>query len=302
MEVDQEQDVEGTEKLVDSDEKKKLECTPKIIIIIVIANLVFIAVNIILIHFLSLSKVDHISTIMKDYVKDYTKSAITDERIMHLIKSQNNSNSSIRYQELANLQNLVFYATYEYLNSTEKFKELLNMMNNLTFKYVIPGVTYDNAIEHLYRVLTQEEDWRIYQLMDKDDLKTINEAIHQGNGDKYKEQLKVLILHGLINLPFQVFYFSKNETTKIEFKDTIIKKLPDNLTEIIESSMQDLKEKKILMVLGCDQVDENDRINASFNGYQTPINFIDVGLRSEFYEKERTEEKLKENIDRKSVV
>ena len=296
MEVDQEQDVEGTEKLVDSDEKKKLECTPKIIIIIVIANLVFIAVNIILIHFLSLSKVDHISTIMKDYVKDYTKSAITDERIMHLIKSQNNSNSSIRYQELANLQNLVFYATYEYLNSSEKFKGLLNMMNNLTFKYVIPGVTYDNAIEHLYRVLTQEEDWRIYQLMDKDDLKTINEAIHQGNGDKYKEQLKVLILHGLINLPFQVFYFSKNETTKIEFKDTIIKKLPDNLTEIIESSMQDLKEKKILMVLGCDQVDENDRINASFNGYQTPINFIDVGLRSEFYEKERTEEKLKENI------
>ena len=117
MEVDQEQDVEGTEKLVDSDEKKKLECTPKIIIIIVIANLLFIAVNIILIHFLSLSKVDHISTIMKDYVKDYTKSAITDERIMHLIKSQNNSNSSIRYQELANLQNLVFYATYEYLNS-----------------------------------------------------------------------------------------------------------------------------------------------------------------------------------------
>jgi hypothetical protein len=93
-----------------------------------------------------------------------------------------------------------------------------------------------------------------------------------------------------------VFYFSKNETTKIEFKDTIIKKLPDNLTEIIESSMQDLKEKKILMVLGCDQVDENDRINASFNGYQTPINFIDVGLRSEFSEKERTEEKLKENI------
>ena len=296
MEVDQEQDVEGTEKLVDSDEKKKLECTPKIIIIIVIANLVFIAVNIILIHFLSLSKVDHISTIMKDYVKDYTKSAITDERIMHLIKSQNNSNSSIRYQELANLQNLVFNATYEYLNSNEKFKGLLNMMNNLTFKYVIPGVNYDNAIEHLYRVLTQEEDWRIYQLMDKDDLKTINEAIHQGNGDKYKEQLKVLILHGLINLPFQVFYFSKNKNTTKEFKDTIKKKLPDNLTEIIESSMQDLKEKKILMVLGCDQVDENDRINASFNGYQTPINFIDVGLRSKFSEKERTEEKLKENI------
>ena len=296
MEVDQEQDVEGTEKLVDSDEKKKLECTPKIIIIIVIANLVFIAVNIILIHFLSLSKVDHISTIMKDYVKDYTKSAITDERIMHLIKSQNNSNSSIRYQELANLQNLVFNATYEYLNSNEKFKGLLNMMNNLTFKYVIPGVTYDNAIEHLYRVLTQEEDWRIYQLMDKDDLKTINEAIHQGNGDKYKEQLKVLILHGLINLPFQVFYFSKNNDTRSKFIEAIIKKLPDNLTEIIESSMQDLKEKKTLLVLGCDQVDENDRINASFNGYQTPINFIDVGLRSEFSEKERTEEKLKENI------
>ena len=79
--------------------------------------------------------------------------------------------------------------------------------------------------------------------MDKDDLKTINEAIHQGKGDKYKEQLKVLILHGLINLPFQVFYFSKNNDTRSKFIEAIIKKLPDNLTEIIESSMQDLKEK-----------------------------------------------------------
>ena len=297
MEVDQEQDVEGTEKLVDSDEKKKLECTPKIIIIIVIANLVFIAANIILIHFLSLSKVDHISTIMKDYVKDYTKSAITDERIMHLIKSQNNSNSSIRYQELANLQNLVFYATYEYLNSSEKFKGLLNMMNNLTFKYVIPGVTYDNAIEHLYRVLTQEEDWRIYQLMDNYDLKTINDAIHEKTGDKYIEQLKTIILYGLIDLPLQVLYFSKNETIKEEYIKAIKTKLnPGTINNIINTKMQDYKKdtNDVLMVLGCDQEEEIKRINKTIP--DTIINLVNTGLRMSSTENER--KNLKENFEK----
>ena len=127
MDIDQDgQDLEGAEKLVESEEKKNLECTPKIIVIIVVANCVFVAVNIILIRFFSLSRTDHMSTIMNDYIKDYTKSGITENRILHLVRSNNNSNASIRYQELVELQKLVFNATYDFLNSTKKFKTLLD--------------------------------------------------------------------------------------------------------------------------------------------------------------------------------
>ena len=301
MDIDQDNsDMEGAEKLVDSEEKKNLECTPKIIIIIVIANCVFVAVNIILIRFFSLSKTDHMTTIMNDYIKDYTKSAITENRILHLVKSNNNSNASIRYQELVELQKLVFNATYDFLNSTKKFKTLLDKMNDITFTHLL-GSSFErgsiNIIENFYKVLTQKEDWRIYQLMDSSDLKAINDAIHKGQGDTYKEQLKIVILYGLINLPFQVFYFSKNETTRKDFQEAIINKLKDNITQIINPSMQKLDSTdKILMALGCDQVEEINRINANFSGYNTPINFIDVGLRTDFAETELTEEKLEENL------
>ena len=289
MEVE-DQDVEGQEKLVDSEEKKNLECTPKIIIIIVFANLVFISVNIILIRFLSLSKVDYMSTIMNDYVKDYTKSAITENRILHLIKSTNNSNASVRYQELVEIQKLVFNATYEFLNSSSQFKNLLEEMNDVTFNNIFPG--YDksqssvNTIENHYKVLTQPEDWRIYQLMDNYDLKTINDAIYEKKGDKYKEQLKIMILYGLINLPFQVLYFSKNDTIKYKFQEAIIKKIKANMTEKINHSMQKLEENKTLMVLGCDQDEEKNRIDANFTGYKIPNNLINVGLRTELTESE----------------
>lgn len=301
MEVE-DQDVEGQEKLVDSEEKKNLECTPKIIIIIVFANLAFISVNVVLIRFLSLSKVDYMSTIMNDFVKDYTKSAITENRILHLIKSTNNSNASVRYQELVEIQKLVFNATYEFLNSSSQFKNLLEEMNDVTFNNIFPG--YDksqssvNTIENHYKVLTQPEDWRIYQLMDNYDLKTINDAIYEKKGDKYKEQLKIMILYGLINLPFQVLYFSKNDTIKYKFQEAIIKKIKANMTEKINHSMQKLEENKTLMVLGCDQDEEKNRIDANFTGYKIPNNLINVGLRTELTESEGKETRLKLNIEK----
>jgi len=302
MDVDQEQDVDSSEKLVDPDEKKKLECTPKIIIIIIIANLVFIAVNIILIHFFSLSKVDYMSTIMKDFVIDYTKSAITDKRIMHLIKSEGNSNSSVRFKDLSEqIQFLVLNATYEFLNSEPKFKKLLEDMNNKTFVNIFPA--YDpsqgqvNAIEDHYRVLTQEENWIIYKLMDQYDLKTINDAITEKKGDKYKKQLKIMILYGLINLPFQVFYFNNNNTIKDNFKEKIIEKIKANVTKIINQSLQSLEKDKILMVLGSDQEEELERINSSYDGYKTPINLIDVGLRTQFTTNERGSPSLEQNLN-----
>ena len=302
MDVDQEQEVDSSEKLVDPDEKKKLECTPKIIIIIIIANLVFIAVNIILIHFFSLSKVDYMSTIMKDFVIDYTKSAITDKRIMHLIKSEGNSNSSVRFKDLSEqIQFLVLNATYEFLNSEPKFKKLLEDMNNKTFVNIFPA--YDpsqgqvNAIEDHYRVLTQEENWIIYKLMDQYDLKTINDAITEKKGDKYKKQLKIMILYGLINLPFQVFYFNNDNTIKDNFKEKIIEKIKANVTKIINQSLQSLEKDKILMVLGSDQEEELERINSSYDGYKTPINLIDVGLRTQFTTNERGSPSLEQNLN-----
>jgi hypothetical protein len=302
MDVDQEQDVDSSEKLVDPDEKKKLECTPKIIIIIIIANLVFVAVNIILIHFFSLSKVDYMSTIMKDFVIDYTKSAITDKRIMHLIKSEGNSNSSVRFKDLSEqIQFLVLNATYDFLNSEPKFKKLLEDMNNKTFVNIFPA--YDpsqgqvNAIENHYRVLTQEENWIIYKLMDQYDLKTINDAITEKKGDKYKKQLKIMILYGLINLPFQVFYFNNDNTIIDNFKEKIIEKIKANVTKIIDQSLQSLEKDKILMVLGSDQEEELERINSSYDGYKTPINLIDVGLRTQFTTNERGSPSLEQNLN-----
>ena len=299
MEVDQDQDVEGSEKLVDSDEKKKLECTPKIIIIIIAANLVFIAINIILIHFFSLSKVDYMSTIMKDFVIDYTKSAITETRIEHLIKFESNSNSSVKYKNLAEgIQYLVLNATYLYLSSEQKFKELLEEMKKTTFDNVLPDSDRSiNTIENHYRVLTQPEDWRIYQLMDKSDLKTINDAMRENKGDDYKKQLKIMILYGLINLPFQVFYFNNNDTTKYKFQEQIINKIKENVFKIINQSLPSLGENKTLMVLGCDQKEELDRINASYLGCQIPINLIDVGLRTQFTKGELEDSKLRENLN-----
>ena len=94
-------------------------------------------------------------------------------------------------------------------------------------------------IEDLQRVLTQEEDWRIYQLMDNYDLKTINDAIHEKTGDKYIEQLKTIILYGLIDLPLQVLYFSKNETIKEEYIKAIKTKLnPGTINNIINTFRQ----------------------------------------------------------------
>ena len=297
MEVDQEQDVEGSEKLVDSDEKKKLECTPKIIIIIIIANLVFIAINIILIHFFSLSKVDHMTTIMNNFVIDYTKSAITSERILHLIKPKNEANSSVKYQELVDIQKLVLYATYEFFSYNSKFKELLETMNSRTKSNLFddPTKIQVNTIENHYKVLTQPENWIIYQLMDKDDLKTINDAIHQNKGDKYKKQLKIMILYGLINLPFQVFYFNNNDSIKYKFQETIINKIKENVTKI-DQSFPSLGDNKTLMVLGCDQEEELDRINASYLGCKIPINLIDVGLRTQFTKGELESPILEENL------
>ena len=297
MEVDQEQDVEGSEKLVDSDEKKKLECTPKIIIIIIIANLVFIAINIILIHFFSLSKVDHMTTIMNNFVIDYTKSAITSERILHLIKPKNEANSSVKYQELVDIQKLVLNATYEFFSYNSKFKELLETMNSRTKSNLFddPTKIQVNTIENHYKVLTQPENWIIYQLMDKDDLKTINDAIHQNKGDKYKKQLKIMILYGLINLPFQVFYFNNNDNIKYKFQETIINKIKENVTKI-DQSFPSLGDNKTLMVLGCDQEEELDRINASYLGCKIPINLIDVGLRTQFTKGELESPILEENL------
>ena len=236
---------------------------------------------------------------MKDFVIDYTKSAITETRIEHLIKFESNSNSSVKYKNLAEgIQYLVLNATYLYLSSEQKFKELLEEMKKTTFDNVLPDSDRSiNTIENHYRVLTQPEDWRIYQLMDKSDLKTINDAIHENKGDKYKKQLKIMILYGLINLPFQVFYFNNNDTTKYKFQEQIINKIKENVFKIIDQSLPNLGENKTLMVLGCDQEEELNRINASYPGYKIPINLIDVGLRTQFTEGELKDPKLRENLE-----
>ena len=300
MEVDQDSgDMDGSEKLVDPSEKKKLECTPKIIIFITIGNLIFIALNIIFIHLYHYNKTNYMTSIMNDYVKDLNKMAITDKRINHLIKTENDEES--KYQKLVDLQKLVLNATYEFLKN-KGFDSLLKEMDNKTFAHVLPKYIENPAepisfIEDLYRVLTQEEDWRIYQLMDNYDLKTINDAIHEKTGDKYIEQLKTIILYGLIDLPLQVLYFSKNETIKEEYIKAIKTKLnPGTINNIINTKMQDYKKdtNDVLMVLGCDQEEEIKRINKTIP--DTIINLVNTGLRMSSTENER--KNLKENFEK----
>ena len=300
MEVDQDSgDMDGSEKLVDPSEKKKLECTPKIIIFITIGNLIFIALNIIFIHLYHYNKTNYMTSIMNDYVKDLNKMAITDKRINHLIKTENDEES--KYQKLVDLQKLVLNATYEFLKN-KGFDSLLKEMDNKTFAHVLPKYIENPAepisfIEDLYRVLTQEEDWRIYQLMDNYDLKTINDAIHEKTGDKYIEQLKTIILYGLIDLPLQVLYFSKNETIKEEYIKAIKTKLnPGTINNIINTKMQEYKQEanNILMVLGCDQEEEIKRINKTIP--DTIINLVNTGLRMSSTENER--KNLKENFEK----
>ena len=297
MDVDQDSsDIEATDKLVDSSEKKKLECTPKIIIFIIVGNLIFIALNIVLIHFYSLNKVNFMTSEMNDYVKNLTKIAITDKRILHLIKTENDAES--KYQKLVDLQKIVLNATYEFLKSNG-FDSLLKDMNNITFSNVLKSYKEDPSnpisfIEDLYRVLTQKEDWRIYQLMDNYDLKTINDAIFENTGDKYKEQLKYVILYGLIDLPFQVLYFSNNSEIRNKYIETIKTKLnPDTINNTINTVMQDYKiqTNDILMVLGCDQKEEENRIKAIND---IIINLANTGLRTQSTENEA--KTLKDNF------
>ena len=62
--------------------------------------------------------------------------------------------------------------------------------------------------------MTQEEDYKIYQLLDAEQLKILNEKLNneENNNEKIllENKLKAVILYGLINFPMQITYFSIN--------------------------------------------------------------------------------------------
>ena len=293
MDLDSEdQNFNQLEKLNEETEKdKNLTCTPKFIILIIVGNLIFIAICIVIIYLISSNKVDKISGFMNDYIKDLNKIAITEKRIKHLVKSEGED----KYQALVDIQKSLFYFTWEKLSARNKtiVKELDEKISNFLFPK--DGKTYENITESLVKVLTQKEDYHIYQLLDVDYLKTIMSNLEGDEKELNEKKLKIVILYVLINLPMQLSYYSNKTEIKKDYIPSAIELLKNNHTkDIINHEMEeyDKNNNYIYMVLGSDQTDEMNRINAT----DYPINLTNTGLRvaSTLYEFNHTlDESLK---------
>ena len=282
MDIDSEDQMSNKfESLTEDNEKDKtLACTPKFIIFITVGNLIFIGICIVIIYFISSNKVDNISSFMNDYIKDLNKIAITEKRIKHLVKTDKDD----KYQPLVDIQKLLFNFTWEKLSA--KDKTIVKTLDEKISKFLLPkdDKTYDNITESLVKILTQKEDYHIYQLLDESYLKSIMTNLEGDEKELNENKLKAVILYALINLPTQILYFSNNTEIQTEiqteYTESAIGLLKDNKIEgIINNDMEiyDENNNYIYMVLGCDQTYEMDRINAT----KQPVNITNTGLRIE---------------------
>lgn len=275
MDIDSEdQNFNQLDKLTDASEKDKtLTCTPKFIIFIAVGNLIFIAICIIIIYVISFNKVDKISGFMNNYIKDLNKIAITEKHIKHLVKD----NVEDKYQPLVDIQKLLFNFTWKQVSARNKtiVKELDKKIGKFLFK---KDGDYENFSESLVKVLTQKEDYHIYQLLDDSDLKTLMSNLEGNEKELNENKLKIVILYALINLPMQISYFSNDNEIKKNYILSAIELLKtNNIKATINYEMEQYDENNnyTYMVLGSGQTDEMDRINATNH----PINLANTGLR-----------------------
>ena len=281
-----EEDLEGMENLIDKKEVNQTKCKGKYIILIIVGNLILIGICIFFIYLVSKSKVNKISQFFNDYLIEINKIAITSNRIKHLIKTDTKD----KYQALVDLEKLILNNTWVSL----KNKEAIDSFDELISKLLFPD---DNKIhkgisENLVQILTQNVDYKIYQLLDKDTLKALNDKLNGKKNNDEKEllekKLKAVILYGLINFPLQTTYFSKDKTIKQELINSTIEKLnPDEILNKVNKEMEkyDNNTYNIYMVLGAAQLVERERMTAKVNNL-TYINFINTGLRVESTQEE----------------
>ena len=282
MEYDIGEDLDGMESLITKKEKVQTKCKGKYIILIVIGNLILIALCILVIHLVSETKVNKISKLFNDYLIEINKIAITANRIKHLVKTDTKD----KYQTLVDLEKLI-------LNNTRvnfiKNKEAIDAFDDLISKFLFPNDNqiYNGIAENLTKILTQEEDYKIYQLLDTEQLKILNEKLNneENNNEKIllENKLKAVILYGLINFPMQITYFSKNKSIKQELINSTIEKLnPDKILNKINEKMEkyDNNTYNLYMALGSGQLEERKRMTTKVKNL-TYINFMNTGLRIE---------------------
>ena len=277
MEIEnQDFDSENSESLLSKKEENKnlLKCSGKLIILIILGNIILIAICVVIIHFVAKGKVNKISGFFNNYLKDLLKVAITPNRIKHLIKKQ----SDDKYQTIVDIEKKIFNLTWEKMR--ERNQSAVGTLDQLITNSLFPGQkTISGISEDLIKIMTQKEDYKIYQLLDKDHLKELNEQLNDdGQRENLENKLKEVALYGLINFPLQISYFSYNDTIKNEYKDYIKEKLDYNIHGIINQEMEkydSISDKAIYMVLGSAQDNERRRMEA----IKPFINITNTGLR-----------------------
>ena len=297
IEPEIEEDFEGKEKLIGK-KVNKLKCTGKIIILIIIGNLILIAISVPIIYLVSKTKYDDISKLFNDYLKNLTKLAIPENRIKHLIKN----NTDDKYQILVDLQKSILKTTLNQINSpnSEAVKELGKLIFKLLF-----GEEKDSEIyANLMKILSQEENYEIYQLLDEDNLKALNsnlnltnEGVTEEGKELLENKLKAVILYGLINFSMQITYFSKNEKKKKDLIDAVLDTLKQNeINKTINHLMEqyDNNTNDIFLVLGAGQEEERKRIKTEVKN-KSYINFVNTGLRIQSTDDEK-ENNFEENF------
>ena len=262
-------------------DNNQLKCKSKYIILIIFGNLILIFICSIIIYLVAKTKVNKISPLFNDYLKDITKIAITPHRVKHLVKTETKD----KFQELVDLEKKILNTTWERIN--QKNKKAIEVLDDLISKFLFPK---DNEIhygisEDLVKILTQKEDYKIYQLLDKDIPKKLNEQLNDEKNSEDKilteNKLKAVILYGLINFPLQITYFSKKPEIKQDLIDMVTEKLNEKEIEnIINVKMEqyDNNSYNLYMALGAAQLEERKRITTEVKN-KTFINLINTGLR-----------------------
>ena len=283
MEIEQdiEEDLDGMENLVNEKGKKELKCKGIYIILIILGNLILIGICILIIHLVAKKKENKISSFFNNYLNDITKLAITPNRIKHLVKS----NSENKYQIIVDLEKEILDTTWEMIKL--KNQTAIKEIDKIIYSFLFPDdkeIKYGIS-ENLVKILTQKEDYKIYQLLDDEALETLNLNLlddnNKQNKDLFENKLKAVILYGLINFPMQITYFSKKTTIKGYLIDNITKKLKsEEITNKINHLMEkyDNQTYNLYMVLGSGQEEERKRMTAKVKN-RSYINFVNTGLR-----------------------
>lgn len=265
------------ENLVKKD-KKKFECNGKYIIFLIFGNLTLIVISVLIIYKVHETKINKMSYFFSNYLKNLTNLGITNNRIKYLVKEETED----KYQTLVNLEKLILNTTWGQINNTAK-KELDELISTFLF----PNEEINDGIsESLTKILTlKENNYIVYQLLDEGKIKELEKKFNDENDNKETElfanKLKAIILYGLINLPLQITYFSKDNNVKHNLIDAVIEKLvPNTISDKINHLMEEYNNNiyNLYMVLGSGQLEERKRINTKVQN-NTFINFVNTGLR-----------------------